>query len=465
MKSKSIPSCVCVLLVAIAAAGCAPRAERDAFAELDRTEVGAGYGRTERELPPLTPKSEVQHYLRYAALNNAGLEAAFNRWRAALERVPQARSLPDPRFKYGYYIEQVETRTGPQRHSLGLAQTFPWFGERDHRADRALEGARAERQRYELAKLRLFLRVQSAYYEYAYLARAVAIVRENRELVKYIERVARSRYEGDVGTHQDVIRAQVELGKLEDHLTALTDLRGPIAARLNAALKRPHDAELPWPVQVPYEKTAAADAQILAWLREASPELRALTHEIARERHAIELAKTNYYPDVTLGVTYIDTSSARAAGTPGSGDDPVIASVSVNVPIWIRKYRAAEREARARLRAARLEKTEKEHTLSADTKMAVYRFRDAERKIDLYRDTLLPKARQALKATETAFSTGKAPFTDLIDAQRILLEFQLSYERALADRAQRLAEIETLIGRPIPRSNIEGEPPVKGGKR
>jgi len=448
MKISGHTLSVYAILVAAVLGGCSSAAERGAFDELDLIGAKSGYAAESRKVPELTKDSGLNEYLRHAALNNPGLEAAFNRWKAALERVPQVTSLPDPRFTYQYYIEQVETRVGPQRHSVAAAQTFPWFGKLRLRGDIALEAANVERQRYELAKLKLFYRVQDAYYEYFYLGRAVAIVRENRDLVKYLERVVRARYKAAAAQHQDVIRAQVELGKLDDRVRALAALRGPVAARLNAALNRPVGAELPWPAKLPLEKTGASDEQILTWLRAASPELKALEHEIARQRRAVELAKKNYFPDITLGLTYIDT---------GGGQDPAVAMASVNLPIWYRKYRAAGREARARLRAATLQRMDKENTLGSDTKMALYKFRDAERKIGLYRDTLVPKAKQALKATETAFSAGKASFLDLIDAQRILLEFQLSYERALADRAQRLAEIETLIGRRVPRINDKGE--------
>ena len=439
MMKRHAKLLICIVAAA-AAGGCAPGAGRGAFDDLARTEAASGYAPRNRKLPALNENAALKEYLRYAALNNPGLEAAFNRWKAALERVPQVTSLPDPRFIYRYYIEQVETRTGPQRHSVAVSQTFPWFGKLKLRGDAALAAANAEKARYEAAKLKLFYRVQDAYHELGYLGRAVAIVRENRDLAKYIERVARKRYEGDVGTHHDVIRAQVELGKLEDRLLAVIDLREPITARLNAALNRPINAELPWPARPPLEETNATDEQILAWLGKASPELKALEHEIAKRRHAVELAKKNYYPDITLGLTHIDT---------GNGRDPAIAMASINLPIWYAKYRAADRETEARLRAAVLQRTDKENSLGSTAKMALYRFRDAGRKANLYRDTLVPKAKQSLKATQAAYSSGKASFLDLIDAQRILLEFQLSYERALANRAQRLAEIETLVGRKI----------------
>ena len=134
-----------------------------------------------------------------------------------------------------------------------------------------------------------------------------------------------------------------------------------------------------------------------------------------------------------------------------NGKDPVIASVSINIPLWREKYDAGVRQARSRYFAARGQRKQKSNSLSSQLKMILYSFRDAERKIDLYRDALLPKAKESLKVTESGFRAAKSSFTDLIDAQRILLEFALSYERALADRSQSLAKLEMLVGQEIPR--------------
>jgi cobalt-zinc-cadmium efflux system outer membrane protein len=154
-------------------------------------------------------------------------------------------------------------------------------------------------------------------------------------------------------------------------------------------------------------------------------------------------------PDLTLGATFIRTGDALDPEMDTSGKDPIMASLSVNLPIWIGKYRAAERQARALLRAAEKRRQDREHQLLTDLKLAVFHFRSAERKMDLYGDSLIPKAEQALAASQRAFAAGQADFFDLIEAERTLLEFQLAYERALADRARKLAEIEMLSGRQI----------------
>ena len=413
----------------------------------------------EKKLPELSDKSGLNDHLTYAALNNAALEAAFERWKAALARIPQVRALPDPRFTYKYFIEEVETRVGAQRQAFELAQTFPWFGKLALRGDVAAAAAETARRHYETARLALFYKVRDAWYEYYYLKHAIAITKENVQLLKHIESVVRIRYKAAAAGHPDVIRAQVELGKLADRLAALTDLRGPIVAKLNAALNRPAETPLPWPPDLAEPQVAVTDGQLLAWMAQSNPELKALDSEISRNGHRIELAKKDYFPDVTVGLSYVDTAGATGTMRPDeSGDDPLIAMVSVNLPIWRRKLDAGLREARLRRLAAVAEKQEKTNSLGAALKLAAYRFRDAERKLDLYRDTLLPKATESLKATEASFRAGKANFTDLIDAQRILLEFALAQQRALADKAQHLAKLEMLVGKRIPRKGNANTP-------
>jgi cobalt-zinc-cadmium efflux system outer membrane protein len=436
--------------------GCSSGRERQAFRHYREVEHIA-YGesetpsRPEQKLPLLTTASTIQDYLRYAALHNPGLEAAFNRWKAALEKIPQARALPDPRFTYAWFIQNVETRVGPQENKLGGSQTLPWLDKLRLRGGIAMEGADAAKEQYEAVKLQLFYTVKDAYYEYYYLARAIDITRENRELLTYFEKIARTKYKVGTAQHPDVIKAQVELGKIDDQLRTLEDLREPVVAKLNAALGRPVQEPLPEPGSIPEERIEATDDELIAWMREANPELKALGFDIEREKKGVTLAREDFIPDATFGFDWIDTGKGPS-GVSDSGKDPYIAGVSVNLPIWYGKYKAAEREARARFIAAQNSRRDRENNLAYELQLALYNYRDAERKINLYRDTLIPKGKESLKATEAAYRAARLDFLNLIDAQQILLEFQLSYERALANCAQRRAELEMLVGREIPRS-------------
>ncbi len=437
--------------------GCAPWAFQEDFDRLSAIAASGPGGVAhsssalpERpELPRLDEDAALSDYLAYAALGNPGLRAAFERFKAALEKVPQARALPDPRLNFGVFIQAVETRVGPQEAKIGLSQMFPWKGKRGTRAEVAMRAGEAALARYEAMKLKLFYTVKQVYWNYWYLSRAVAITEENLRLLTYLESVARQKYAAGTAPHSAVIKAQVELGKLEDRLKTLGDLRSPASARLNAALGRSSEVLLPWPKTPPAEGAVDVSYErLMAWLNARNPELRAAEAMIAKGEAAVELARLNHEPDGMLGLDYVFTGeSSMASPPPDSGKDPIVAMFSINLPMLNRpKYDAAEREAESRLDATRNERADKVNELSAALQMALYDFRDSERKINLYRDTLLPKARQALEVTRQAFEAGRADFLDLIDAERTLLEFDLSYARAQSDRVVSLARTEMLVG-------------------
>jgi len=402
------------------------------------------------EVIQLTETSGLAEYLAAAALNNPQMQAAFYRWQAADAQTPQAEALPDPKLTYRYFIEEVETRVGAQRQSVQLAQTLPPFGSLRLRGEAADKAADAARGRYEAVKLAVFYEVTRAYYEYYYLHRAIELTRENLDLVAGIESVAAARYRADAAQHADVIRAQVELGTLDDRLRTLTDLRTPHAARLNAAMNRPTDTELPWPEEMTAEPVTITEAQARQWLTETNPQLKALDSEVARRRAEVDLARKDYYPDLTFGVQWIDTANATGAMRPeDSGKDPWIAMVSVNVPLWRSKLDASLRQAKQQQAAATAERVHAANELESQLAMTLYQLADAQRKMNLYRDTLIPKAAESLSVIQSGYRSGKTGFIDLLDAVQVILEFQLAYERALADRAQRVGQLEMLVGRPI----------------
>ena len=156
---------------------------------------------------------------------------------------------------------------------------------------------------------------------------------------------------------------------------------------------------------------------------------------------------------MTLGVDYIDTASRSDMDPKDNGKDPVIAQALGQCSHLASKVQCYGQRGQSATSAVIRERKEKENSLIADLEMALYGLRDADRKIDLYRDTLLPRAEQNIKVNQMAFTSDKAGFLDLIDSQRILLGFQLDHKRAIADRAQRMAEIEMLTGGDIDREN------------
>ena len=389
-------------------------------------------------------------YLRVAATNNAGLKSSFEQWRMAAAGVPQAKALADPRFTYGYFIEEVETRTGPQKQRFSLSQTFPWFGTIESRSDAAAATAQAAYKRYEADKLKLFRQVKNGFYEYGYLHEAIEIARQNLELLKRFEQVAQARYRTAATSHPDMIRAQIELAMLEDHLTGLENMRIPIESRLNALLNRSMDAPLVQPQRTDSMLLDVDPTLIAGLIAERNPEIAALQQDIQSARHRVRLAQKRYYPDVTLGVDWIQTDEARADDVWGSGRDPIIAMVSFNIPLWGDSYRAGEQQARASMRATRQKKEQMQLDLSAQAADVLYQVAETRRKAALYENTLIPKGKEMVEVSESSYRAGGVDFLNLIDAQRKLLSFEVTYQRILTDHLQALAQLELLTGGQIP---------------
>jgi outer membrane protein TolC len=345
-------------------------------------------------------------------------------------------------------VDRDSERMG-ERYSI--SQMFPWFGKLDLRGNIAFANAQAEAQRFEAAGLDLADRVTRAWFEYAWLHQAAATARENRDLLMRLESVARSRLRVGAVSQADVNRAQVELGRLDDQARSLEDMLGPAAAQLNAVLGRPAQARLAGAPIAPSRQVVQplperSEEEWLQLARRGNPELAASRHEVTREQQSIELARKDYYPDIMLGVEYARDGGARMAMRDGGGADMVVGMISVTVPIRRGRYDAGVREARARADAAARAVEAREYGLDAELKSALFTYRDTARRLSLYGGTLVPTARQSMATTEAAYRTGDVGFSDLVDAQRVLLEFELAHERAAADRAGALARIRALVG-------------------
>lgn len=394
-------------------------------------------------------------YLAQAASSNPSLLAAFNRWQAAGEMRPQVTALSDPRLSYRYFMTDIERTARPGANSMELTQEFPWFGKLHVRGLAADAAAEAEHQQYEARKLALFYEVKDAYYEYYYLGRAVAVIEQNVRLLEDQESVVRQQYSAGSASFQSLSRLQIEVARLHENLASMQDRRGPLAAKLLAAVNLPGGRILPWPAEVEPAAASFEPGQLLALAHESNPQLKAMQAEIDKADRDVELARKEYFPDVMFGMEWMTERPGNAGGmppgVPDSESDMLIAMVSINVPIWWDKLSAGVRQARYQRLASAHSRSEFANTLAADLEEAAYRHRDAQRKLDLYR-ILLPKANESLKVSETSFRGGSTGYGDLTEAVRTLLDIQLNYEQALADRARSLARLEMLVGRQLPRS-------------
>lgn len=391
---------------------------------------------------PTTPDA----FVRLALYRSPELESAYQQWVAMSERVTQVGALPDPRLSVGFFANEVETRVGAQQARIGISQQFPWAGKRRAAEDAASAEARSAWVRYTAIERSITRRVVSTLYSLHELDETIEISRGSLNLLRSFEDSIRTRYRVGAGSHPDMVRVQVELGMLDDRIVSLEISRVVLTAQLNALLDRPHDTPVPPISKLPIPTLDATLETLIAHANRSNPSLIALSERISAQQSRTQIARYATKPELGIGVETIITNDAINPSTPESGDDPLILSFNLNLPIWRDKYEAQVRESIAARLALAYEQDAVRNDLSTHIARAHFEYTDSLRRVGLYEQTLIPKATESIQAILGSFRTGSGDLTSLLDAQRTLLEFELNALHARTAQGISLAQIYELIG-------------------
>ena len=153
-------------------------------------------------------------------------------------------------------------------------------------------------------------------------------------------------------------------------------------------------------------------------------------------------------PSLLAGLDWIVTGKAPTA-LGQSGQDAVIVTAGLSVPLWGRNYRDAMGAARAEGAAHLADRDAALYAADAQLEAAMSAVRDAQRRIDLYRNTLIPQAETTFQSVLGGYQSGRSTVASALLAQKDLLELQLELAVSRAHHARAWAVLETVVGRPV----------------
>ena len=379
---------------------------------------------------------------------NPELAATRLQWEASTNRIAQVRSLDDPILSLQLWnVPQPFNVARTENHIFGLSQNLPFPGKLGLKGEVASRSADMSEQAVRAKERELVVRLKQSYYDLFLAQKAVQIHHEQVELLRQFVEITHSKFRAGKGSQADVLKAQVELSLLFQHLPVLEQRRKTAEAMLNTLLDRDTSSPLgiaQEPSQLPIE-TPLDDLHGLAL--NDRPEIKAAELDVQRSEQSRALAQRQYYPDFNVAVQRFQNFQA----TDGFG-----AYVAMSIPFafWTKpKYDAGVQEAAAAVSVAQAQ----QHTLENLTRFQVddllAKLRATDQVATLYRTTILPQAEQSLESARAGYRAGKGGFLDLIDTQRAWRGFQLEYFKALVDRQYRLAELEQVVGITLDRQN------------
>jgi outer membrane protein TolC len=330
---------------------------------------------------------------------------------------------------------------------VGLMQMLPFPGKLSLATDMAEYEAAAVKHQQEEIRNQIIQMVKNLYYDLYAVDRALEITEKNRELIKQLIQITEIRYTTGAGLQQDVLRAQVELSKLEDDLIMWEQNRLAVVAQLNSLLNRPVNTSVKKTRIENFLPQFIKEDFFTEKIEQSRPLLRSWQERIQKTEAASKLALRDLWPNFTLGAIYSqrnDLSDGRQM------PDFFSATVSINIPLFAnRKQKARIAEKQLALNAIKAEYENVKINVLAEIEKISAELERNRKRFDLYKGGILLQAQQSLESAQAGYQVGKVDFLTLISNWMMLQNYELQFHFATAGFYKKLADLEFALGREI----------------
>lgn len=392
------------------------------------------------------PELSLDLLVAEALKNNHEITAAEARLAAAGYRIPQAGSLPDPMFMFGYQNEGWEKYTYGEMQGaqwmFSATQMFPYPGKRSLKVQMASKEAEGVRAAYEGLRLKTAEKVKELYFDLFLSYRNIELIQEKKLLFSRIEDAALARYSAGMGLQQEVLMAQAEKYMLLEREEMLKQKIRSAEAMLNLTLGRHAAAAVGRPAVQAGSDMPVSMEDLLNMHVDHSPFVREKETMVAAAEAKVRMAEKEFYPDFTINAGYF--KRAREF------EDMWSLTTTVNLPIFYKtKQRQAVLEAKALMAEAEHEVLAMRSMLSAAIRDNYSMLQSAERLMALYRDGLMPKTRQDFDAALAGYTAGKAEAMTVISRLKTLIDVEVLYWGQFVEREKAIARLATATGKGV----------------
>ncbi len=365
----------------------------------------------------------LDEYFKIAAENNPGLQSKYKEFEAALQKVHQVNSLPDPTVSFSYFFPKMMS----QRASISLTQMFPWFGTLSAQGNAAALMAEAQYQSFLDAQNQLFYEVSAAYYPLYELNRLREIEQKNIDILESYKSIANSKFKNGLAPMVDVLRVDIMLKDAITSLNILEMKEKSLKTTFNKLLNRDVTEEVA--IDTAFATETLQDSFRRDSIATNNPLLSALDLKIkASEASEIAIQKDGL-PKLGVGLDYAIMDN---------GKNIVMPMISVSIPIFRKKYNAAKKEAQLMQDSYALQKMEVANSLISNYEMTWFEVQQQRELILLY-DQQTKESNQSLNLLFSAYSNSGKDFEEVLRMQQQLLEYEkmkataeVAYHTALA---------------------------------
>ena len=357
-------------------------------------------------------------------------------------------TLPDPKLRLGMFnvpLDSFSTTEDPSTQlRIGIQQEFPRGKSTQLNRQQTQWLSQAAIARAEDERRQLLVDVRDTYLNLFYQTQAASIVNETRQLFTKLVRITEDQYAAGRALQQDVIRADLELSRLDDRATKIQSLedeyRAMLAQWIGEVAWSAVDFELPALPEIP-------DKRDINVLLTQHPSVVAETAHVEASKTLVEVSRQDYKPGVGAFVEYRKRFGQNIDGSDRA--DMMAAMVTVDIPLFTENRQ--DKRLAARQESANVARFSRDDRLRVLKRMlekdrAVYK-RLSEREL-LYKSKLVNSAANNAEASLNAYQSGVTEFTTLMRAGITELDVRLENLRVMVDRLRAQARLLYITGDP-----------------
>ena len=386
----------------------------------------------------------LNDYLKIAAENNPGIKSKYADFEAAMQRVAQVNALPDPSFSFAYFISPVETRVGPQRARFGLSQMFPWFGTLAAKGEMAALMAEAKYKEFLNERNELNSKVKAAWYPLYEVNRVIQLQKENKEILFIYKQLSTTAFKNGKAGLVDVIRVDIMIENAETEIKILTLKKKPLQTNFNKLLNRADTAKIIFADSLFI--TAIPENYRMDSLLSGNPALQAIDLKIKSAEAQEKIAKKEGMPKFGVGIDYVIVGNRTDMSLKGNGKDVIMPMVSMSIPVFRGKYKAAIKEAQFNQAAFTYSKQQYENNLVSNYEATYFELDKAVKLMELYK-VQVTKTNQVINLLLTAYRNSGKEFEELLRMQQDLLKYQIAESVSLKEYYTALARLDYLTAK------------------
>ena len=377
----------------------------------------------------LPANPQLRELIEEALRNSPEIRMYESRYSRALEKVNEARWLPDARITLGYFASKPETRTGAQNAKVGVMQTMPWFGSIPVRKN--YQGLLADSRQLdvEIAKRKLIASVSKSYYRLHAVRERQEIYAQNIELLEIYLNLSMSSLESGNASAVDVLRIQMSRNELiqsentsrQDYLAEQSGLNRLLNREESVAIETTFELNVPQSDEVPSGMVLGQHPELLKF------------DKLSESVELLErLNQKEKAPSMGFGFDYAAVSARPGLDFDDNGKDIVMAMVSLSVPIFSGKHTSRSLQNEWKRNELTSGKQGHLNILRSQLEQAVH-YRASSAIQYNTNIAILQLVEDAQEILTKGYETGTIDFGELLELQQLQLKLQLSQIDSVLD--------------------------------